>query len=260
LENQQIVIFDQIISVQPYILPHESKISRQDYEKYEGEGGYIQNQGFYIYRNKRLIIKGTWFRLLKKIDLNKLIRIRVDIPNTLDYLWKIDVKKSQASPPEVVRRELLQVIEKIEEAGHRVYHHKGKVLSSKVINPVWKRRAVGGNIIYEINREHPIILKLLLSIPEDQKALFNNIITMFEKCFPFDIFFNDVMSNPKQIENPRMDEKAMEMLLDLFIEAWKSNGLTNEAIVEKVLSSDPFTEDSILINKLLNTKGFISHE
>ena len=54
----------QVVAVQPYVLPHRAKAaSIAEYEKDAGEEGYLHNQGFYIYRNRRLIIKATWFRL-----------------------------------------------------------------------------------------------------------------------------------------------------------------------------------------------------
>jgi hypothetical protein len=87
------------IHVQPYVLPRHNAVSKSEWKKYEGQAGYLHEQGFYVYRNRRLIIKGTWFRLIPKAELTKLLRVRVDIPNTLDHLWRIDVKKSQASPP-----------------------------------------------------------------------------------------------------------------------------------------------------------------
>ena len=64
-------------------------------------------------------MKGTWFRLIRKEVLNKLIRVRVDIPNSLDALWRIDVKKAEADPPESVLRELRKLIQRIAGAGQQ---------------------------------------------------------------------------------------------------------------------------------------------
>ncbi|MGF1817104.1 ATP-binding protein, partial [Vibrio splendidus] len=131
LPKQPIYVDSKEITVQPYILPHYSKVSAQDYERFAGEGGYLHNQGFYVYRNKRLIIKSTWFRLMPKEELTKLIRVRVDIPNSLDHIWKIDVKKSNANPPESVRKGLKQIISEVEYSGRRVFKQKGRRLKSK---------------------------------------------------------------------------------------------------------------------------------
>lgn len=260
LEEQQIPIYQEKIIVQPYILPHHSKVSREEYDLYAGEEGYLQNQGFYVYRNKRLIIKGTWFRLIKKEEINKLIRVRIDIPNTLDYLWKIDVKKSHATPPEIVRNELKQIIYKIEQKGHGVSLQKGTILRSKVNSPVWNRKAVGGTIVYQINRQHPLVLGVIQKTPADQKELLKNILSMIEYSFPVNMFFNDVASHPKQVERPSFDEKTIEMLLEVFIEEWKTTMPLNKILVEELLSTDPFASNMEVTKELLIKKGYSIHE
>eukprot|EP00920_Eleutheroschizon_duboscqi_P009426 GHVT01021781.1.p1 GENE.GHVT01021781.1~~GHVT01021781.1.p1 ORF type:complete len:288 (+),score=-7.50 GHVT01021781.1:563-1426(+) len=93
LSEEKIKIDDKTIIIKPYILPHYTKMSSKDYEYYGGEGGYLKNQGFYVYRNKRLLISGTWFRLIPQSEMYKLARIQIDLPNSLDDIWKIDVKK-----------------------------------------------------------------------------------------------------------------------------------------------------------------------
>ena len=96
LTEQTLRIDGSNIRVKPYILPYASKVSAKDKKKLGELCDLRSNQGFYIYRNKRLIIWGTWFRLERKDELNKLARVQVDIPNTLDYMWSIDIKKSTA--------------------------------------------------------------------------------------------------------------------------------------------------------------------
>jgi len=262
LEQQQILINGIKVIAQPYILPHNNKVSRQEYEQYANasEGGYLHNQGFYIYRNKRLIIKGTWFRLIKKEELNKLIRIKIDIPNTLDHLWKIDVRKSHASPPEIVKNELRQVIEKIEVAGRKVYRQRGTKLSSRISSPVWNRKAIAGDIVYQINREHPLILDLFKKASKDQREYFQQIITMFENSFPADLFFSDMAGTPEQVKSPSFDEKGLELLLDMFIKNWDQTGSLKNQIVDKLLTVDPFFSNIDLTKKILKQKGYIVHE
>ena len=88
------------ISIKPYILPHINYLTQKDLQKVGGKDQLRNEQGFYVYRNKRLIIWGTWFRLERKDELSKLARIMVDIPNSLDYMWSIDIKKSSANLPD----------------------------------------------------------------------------------------------------------------------------------------------------------------
>ena len=59
----------------------------------------IGNPGFYVYREKRLIIHGTWLGIEPYKALHQLVRIRLDIPNSLDSLFKITIDKSGAQLP-----------------------------------------------------------------------------------------------------------------------------------------------------------------
>ena len=258
LEEQQIVLNGETIIVQPYVLPHHNKVPKQEYDKYSGDGGYLNNQGFYIYRNRRLIIKGTWFRLIKKEELNKLIRVRIDIPNSLDHFWKIDVKKSHAYPPESIRDELKQVISRIEVSGRRVYHQRGKKLSTSIKTPVWIRTASSGIISYSINREHPLVTKMLDLINDEQKAFMLNLITMFESSFPVDMFYNDIASKPEQVEKPKFNELDLEKLIEIYIQGWKIVDIPENEYEGRLLGTEPFASDQKITKKILRKKGYIS--
>lgn len=53
--------------IQPYVLPHKTKFaSEQEYDAAGGFKGWHRHQGIYLYRNRRLIIYGTWFDLIRK--------------------------------------------------------------------------------------------------------------------------------------------------------------------------------------------------
>ena len=66
--KEQIRVDGKIIRVQPFTLPHHSKVTPKEWEHYGGPGGYLQNQGFYLYRARRLIIHGTWFGLARQAE------------------------------------------------------------------------------------------------------------------------------------------------------------------------------------------------
>ena len=113
------------IIIRPYVLPHYSKLRATDHDRLAGEEGFLKNQGFYVYRNHRLIIRGTWFRLVKYGELAQLVRISVDIPNSLDELWKITVDKSDAQLPAVLRTRLRQIVDGLRKRSSRVNRSKG---------------------------------------------------------------------------------------------------------------------------------------
>ena len=259
LPEQSIHVVGQSVTVQPYVLPHYNKISRSEYEKYSGTGGYLQNQGFYVYRNRRLIVSGTWFRLIKKEELTKLLRVQVDLPNSLDYLWKIDVKKSHASPPEAIRNELKLIIDRIAGAGKRVYRQRGKKLADTVKVPGWTRTAAGGRITYEINREHPLIVQIQSSLPAEKQQIFKDLIFMLESSFPTELFYSDVAKKPEALCKPDFNEVEMSNFLDNFIGLMLESGIPETELLSKLISIDPFAIYPEEVEMLLRQKELI-HE
>lgn len=254
LEKQHIILDGSTIVVQPYVLPHHNKVSRQEYEEYAGQGGYLHNQGFYVYRNRRLIIKGTWFRLIKKEELNKLLRVRVDIPNTLDHLWRIDVRKSHASPPETIRNELRQVISRIEISGRRVYRQRGRKLLSTIQSPVWTRVASAGLVYYKVNRNHPLLKELFASLPEEKRSFLENVVLMIESSFPTDMFFHDTATHPESVEQPKLQEQELAMLLDVFVSNWDTSSLSTGQVVDRLLETEPFASNRDLTRQVLERR------
>lgn len=257
LPVQSIHVDGQSVTVQPYVLPHYNKISRSEYEKYSGTGGYLQNQGFYVYRNRRLIISGTWFRLIKKEELTKLLRVQIDLPNSLDYLWKIDVKKSHASPPEAIRNELKLIINRIASAGKRVYRQRGKKLANTIKVPGWIRKAAEGKIIYEINQEHPLITQIKNYLPAEKRQMFNDLIFMLESSFPTELFYSDVAKKPEDLTKPTCDENQLTALVDMFRDQMISNGVPETEIAARLITIDPFAAYPEEIERIFRQKGYL---
>jgi len=169
LPEEQILIEGESVKIAPFILPHISKLSIADLAIAGGEEGLRRNQGFYVYRNRRLITWGSWFRLIRQEEITKLARVRVDIPNTLDHLWTIDVRKSNAYPPQPVRDRLKTVVSRIAEGSRRVYTFRGRKATNDDVLHAWERLVTRGGVEYVINREHP--LKLLRRL---RMTIFNN--------------------------------------------------------------------------------------
>ena len=126
------------VRIWPVTLPHHDKLKKTEWEKLAGPEGYVSNQGFYLYRNCRLILHGTWFRLARQLELTKLARVGIDISNTLDAEWKIDVKKASAQPPPAVRTRLRGIIEKMGVPSRRTYTARGAKLTTESRLPVWE--------------------------------------------------------------------------------------------------------------------------
>jgi hypothetical protein len=251
LPPETLQVLKQKISIQPFILPHQSKAESQpEYEKYAGEEGYLQNQGFYVYRNKRLIIRATWFRLLPKKELTKLVRIRVDIPNSLDHLWQIDVKKSQAAPPQTVKNKLKQFIGRCEFKGKRVYTSRATRIRDRNLTPVWRREIVNGAIQYVLNEEYPL-RKKLYDDSNGSKDILPAYLELIDQTFPYDSFYADAASDDAVFAENEPDETEMTELGVKIARALLNCGVPKNKIEEHLKKTEPISSCPELIDRIL---------
>ena len=192
MDTETLVIRGKRILVTPYILPHISKMTEEEKNQLGGKDGIRKRQGFYVYRNKRLLIWGTWFRTMRQGDLSKLARVMVDIPNDLDDLWTLDIKKSHAIPPAEVRRSLQTVIDRIADKSKRTWMFRGKKETSDSIEHMWTRLKTPGNgIVYEINRDHLLVDQIFAEAPEIRGKL-ETLLKYIERGIPLNQLYIDL--------------------------------------------------------------------
>jgi len=207
----------QHINMQAYVLPHYSKLTASEYENYGGTEGYTRNQGFYVYRNRRLIIRGTWFGLAKHGDLSKLVRIRIDIPNTLDDMWKITVDKSDAQLPAVLKKRMKTLVDTFRKSSSRVFRSKGANVGNKNREQVWNKIARSQRIKYRINRKHPLAKTLKAELSKDGKSLFKQFIDMIESDIPLDAISADIGANPYSVHQRDVSREAFYEFTELTV-------------------------------------------
>jgi hypothetical protein len=211
------------IYVKPYIIPHFSKLTIQEKELLGGDEGLVRNQGFYVYRNKRLIIYGTWFRLIPHGELSQLTRVRVDLPNTLDEDWKITLDKSDAQLPIILRTRLRELVKNFGKRSVSVNRKKGVDLSIGNKESVWKRIAYNGRIRYQINRDHPLIWEMIAEA--DSSDIVREALNIVESYVPTDAMIKDREGSLLDQVQSITDPKIFESLIDAcFIACVRQNG------------------------------------
>lgn len=217
LPEETLVIEGQPVRFRPFILPHHSKVSAAEYERLAGTEGYLRAQGFYIYRNRRLIIHGTWFRMARQDELTRLARVQVDIPNTLDHLWTIDVRKSRAYPPEAVRKRLRGIVERIREQARRPYTHRGTAAISPDRHPLWRRWHENERITYRPDPKHPLLAAFRADLAAPARRRFDALMSVLGASLPLPMLFNDMASHPVQVDCVRAEHAALRELADVLI-------------------------------------------
>lgn len=248
-----------IITIQPYILPHYSKLKLADLEKLSGDEGLLKNQGFYVYRNHRLIIYGTWFRLVKHGELSQLVRVSVDIPNSLDEIWKITVDKSDAQLPTILRARLKQIIVAVKARSSKVFRSKGGRIHDHGKISVWKRYVKNGEIHYEVNRDHPLITALYADVSPEQAEKLRSALRAIEQGFPVNEFGQDMSGGLDRINQSEANPQQFMDFLSAALPGVLSecNGNIN-VMVEKIKNAEPFSSNWSTVEDFLAKEGWLN--
>jgi hypothetical protein len=220
------------VRVLPFILPPVSHLSPDEISLAGGKEGLRGTQGFYIYRNRRLVIWGTWFRLVPKEEFYKLTRVQVDIPNTFDDLWALDIKKSVAYPPEAIRKRLKELIPHFVGTSKKTVTHPGHKKSAKGFVPLWTRvEPHHGAFRYELNMEHPVIQSLSSRLAEDDQRYFQMLLNLFGDTLPFESIYADMCGDRRM----NSEEETLSSLIEIATNLLEITGLG----VDQVLNIDP---------------------
>lgn len=242
------------VSVKPFVLPHASKLSRRDIDRAGSSDGLRHQQGFYVYRNRRLIIWGTWFRLARKDELSKLARVRVDIPNALDHLWTIDVKKSTAVPPEAVRVNLRRTIERIRGASGRTLIFRGRQTNLGLVTPGWKEILDRDGVRYEINRDHPVLTACLSTLSVDQSKHVESVLRVMEQSFPVHAAYARLAADMKPKPSADDVEPSLRRTLDDILAGWDPSDPARSSFLDGLHLIEPFSTRPDLAQKIAKEK------
>ena len=241
------------ITLKPFILPHLSKLSQDDLDKVGGKDRLRSEQGFYVYRNKRLIIWGTWFRLERKDELNKLARVMVDIPNSLDYMWSIDIKKSAATLPDIIKKNMYNAVYESVLCSEAVHTYRGrKEKKDKDIEYVWERVKVRDGYEYQINRKIPQLELLESTLDESQLRLLSSVINTIEAAFPVSALYVDAAKGnveDKKIE-PGDDFERVWDDLQTQMAYVRAQGLSERLYYQAFLKVEPYCNVEEIKNRI----------
>ncbi|MEO9256905.1 MAG: ATP-binding protein, partial [Crocinitomicaceae bacterium] len=232
------------VEITYFILPHMSEIGKTDYENSGGSLGWFQAQGFYIYRGDRLLLAGDWLGLEKKRDYSKLARISVNFTNANDFNWHLDIKKSTATPPIEIRRELSRIAKIAIMKSAKIYNWRGQKTHSEISNsnfePLWKDEKTREGIKkYKINRKHPIISLLLV----ENSKLTSKALKLLEENVPIELILSNQNEDPAFHELEKHSESPSDDLISLAVELYKINvsqGIPESLAKQQIMASTPF--------------------
>ena len=251
LKSKKVKIDGETIQLYPYVLPHFSKLTASDKRKTGKVSEQYKSQGFYLYRNKRLIVWGDYLGLAKKTELGKNVRIRVDIPNSLDYLWEIDVKKSRASVPSKIKKNLISAISDGEYVSKNVNTYRGKKELTEE-KPVWQFYADRDDEFhFEINVNNPMYQQFSESLDKEQQQLFSFLTKTLEASIPFQAIYSQVSSGKKNSYEVYAEDSLLQSVKETVMTLKESTVIDLEQFLRSLLNEEPYSSNDAVI-KLIN--------
>ncbi len=228
------------IIVTPFALPFANSLTEEEKKMLGNPKSIYDDQGFYIYRNRRLIIWGSWLHMDIRSEFNKLARVRVDIPSSLDSLWMLDVKKSSAKIPDKIKKKLQASVKDSVGRSKREVRYSGKK-EAEAKCPLWERIDLhGGKVKYHINRQSsPIYEELCNCLDDRQRFLLNSYLDKVEQYIPKGLIVSD-NADSLNIINSGDETDDEDLLEQLLFFASKSNN--PGMAVDKLLSDQAFSK------------------
>lgn len=249
-----------MVEVQCHVLPHKDHLTAQQEESAAGLHGWTAQQGFYVYRNRRLLLAGSWLglgqgRSWTKEEAHRLARLRVDIPNSADAEWKIDIRKSTASPPVGLRAHLTKLAEETRARARRVFAHRGQPVVINARQPVvqaWRAEHAAGGLRYRLDLQHPAV-RAVLDEAGDLVVPIRAMLRVIEETVPVQRIWLDTTEGRETPrtnfagEPPSEVRSVLEVMYRNFI---KRKGMSPQLAREHLLRTDPFNNYPDLIASL----------
>ena len=194
-----------------------------------------------------------------RAELTKNARIRVDIPNSLDDIWSIDVKKQSASIPKRIQQQLKNTVMQALEISTAKQTHRGrKEKIDDELDYIWERYQDRNNAFYyQINRDSKLFQFVREQMTEGDFYLLQMLLNEVEKNLPIQQMYIDKSNEKITIQE---SDQRLEEVLEIGTSMAKSiKTFTNRSyqdIVDDLMKSEPLCNFSqvreILLNRLNN--------
>lgn len=248
------------IEIECHVLPHKDRLSKEDYEDAGGPDGWTSQQGFYVYRNERLLLAGGWLglgrgRAWNREEAHRLARIRLDIPNTADAEWKIDIRKSTARVPVEHRDLLTKLADHTRERARKVFAFRGAPtvgLKGAPVAQAWRADRSTGSIRYRIDLKHPAVAAAL-EAAGDGARLVQAMLKVVEETVPVQRIWLDTAEGkdtPKVGFAGEPSEVVEEVLGALYEDMVGRKGMSPAMAKKELNATEPFQNYPDLVASL----------
>jgi hypothetical protein len=249
-QTERVMVGGHGVEITPFTLPHHRNVTASQWDHYAGSAGYLRNQGFYLYREKRLIVFGSWFGLARQMELTKLARVRIDIPNALDAEWQVDIKKASARPPSHVRERLQKIISELGAPSKRIFTMRGVTLQDSRL-PLWQRVQEDNAITYRVNSDNPTVKGFTNDLPDYLKDGFRKLLDGISSGIPMDAIFADLAGTPEAVKSAAITDDTLRSLFNQTWQALVESGIQSAIIPGMLRVVEPFRSNWDRVERML---------
>lgn len=245
------------VVVSPFVLPHHSRLDNDDHRAAAGPEGWNAQQGFYVYRARRLLVSGGWLGIprMQREEHYKLARIRIDLDNAVDELWHIDVRKARARIPGPLQADLQRIARVTRARAAEVYRFRGKLAAREpgratALNFVWQPHTTRSGRVFRVNRRHPVLMSL--ADRGDGGDDIETALRLVEEHLPVEAIIMESREQPEElIPMPFAgDEGEVDRMLRATVESIVATGTTVDIALAVVALAEPFDEFPHLVQLL----------
>lgn len=239
-----------------YVLPTESNFSSpQKYSEAGGNRGWNNMQGFYIYRGQRLLVAADWLNIRRKELHSQLARIEVVIPNSMDELWQIDIKKSSATPPSEIKDQLATYARKIcslSESEFRQRRTGKKIGSVTTFEPLWIENVKSDKKwSFAINRNSSVLSAIKEQAKISPSKAIESLLKIIESTLPTRaIYIKESEASSKREEIPPVDIEAVKEIVRTLFANLCGTGISKKGAIAKIKNMEPINRFEQIIEEV----------
>lgn len=238
--DQTITWNDRKIYIKAYILPPIEQLSEIEihelYARDRINSSLVDLQGFYVYREKRLIEYGTWLNLegLTKDSKSNYARVSVDIDNTMDDLFEINFLKDKIKVPTEFVSDFIKIGKFAKTQSRNNFNYiknpRPKKKNGKGIQNVWLTQSSNEGIKLELNFNHPYIAKIMNSF---DSQTFKKLINFITKEIPI-----GKLTTFEKVDREYSNEEIFN-IIQVLHEKLLKEGVKDSLLVEKLRNIEP---------------------
>jgi hypothetical protein len=241
------------LTLRPFILPPIDNLPDKIRDAAAGPLGWEAHQGFFVYRNRRLLVSGGWLGLAKVNPAFNRVRIQLDLNTSADADWQVDVLKSRATAPRAVREFLNHISSRVRALAtqnNRVSHGARGEGEASNYEPVWLTQPEKSARPFLLNRAHPVLAQAMNPATiEDARVLLKLVLGLIENTAPLSHW---VDNQPETASSPPADADQQDMLetLQSLYGILTRAGRTPGQARDFLNSAEPYSQYPHLISQL----------